>query len=79
MRVSLCWNHSKICLFRPRSGEGRFVVTGSGNYSFNAEIEQYEVWNDAGLYKWLRETFERRCFENVSSKTKVWGRGDETL
>lgn len=72
MRVSLCWNHSKICLLKTSSGDA-FVVTGSGNYSFNAEIEQYEIWNSPSLFDWLRETLEKRCFQSAGMKTKIWG------
>lgn len=75
MRVSLCWNHSKVLL--ARSGDKRFVLTGSGNFSFNAEIEQYEVWNNAELYDWNYKTLNRRCFDERGQKShQVWGEDD---
>lgn len=72
MRVSMCWNHSKIAL--ADTGAEKYVLTGSGNYSFNAEIEQYAIWNDADLFDWLREVLEDRCFVQRTRKSqKVWG------
>jgi hypothetical protein len=72
-RVSLCWNHSKVALLA--AGHHRIVITGSGNYSFNAEIEQYEVWNDPALFAFMQETLNRRCFlePRRNKRHKIWG------
>lgn len=72
-RISMCWNHSKVALAHMADGR-RFVVTGSGNYSFNAEIEQYEVWADAALHEWLRDVLDQRTFRDRSVRRHyVWG------
>jgi hypothetical protein len=72
-RVSLCWNHSKVALMA--AGDHRIVITGSGNYSFNAEIEQYEVWNDPDLFAFMQTTLNRRCFlePRRNRRHKIWG------
>lgn len=73
MRVSLCWNHSKVAI--ARTPAAAYLLTGSGNYSFNAEIEQYEVWADADLCDWTEDVLERRCFAEarMNQRHVVWG------
>lgn len=74
MRVSLCWNHSKIAIAAPSNSSARYMITGSGNFSWNAKLEQYEVWADAALCHWAREALEQRCFRQRHNKRhKVWG------
>lgn len=60
-RVALCWNHSKVSCLALADGR-RYVVTGSGNFSFNAETEQYEVWAGEEPYAWWRSVLEKRAF-----------------
>jgi len=50
---SLAYNHSKISLIK--SGDIYMVVTGSGNYSENDHIEEYQVLIDKGLYNFHKE------------------------
>lgn len=38
VRVSLCWNHSKLMLVRPSGSEARYMVSGSANFSHNAKL-----------------------------------------
>lgn len=77
MRVSLCWNHSKVALIAASDGQ-RFLITGSGNYSFNAELEQYEIWNSQPLYDWSLNVLERRCFSEarMNKMHKIWGKDE---
>ncbi len=43
------WNHSKITLVE--CGEHKYVIEGSGNWSENAQYEQYLFFNDERLYQ----------------------------
>lgn len=52
INVNYTWNHSKITLMR--SNENHFVVEGSGNFSENAQHEQYLFANDKQLYDFRR-------------------------
>jgi len=74
MRVALAWNHSKAALLEPSGGEAPVVITGSGNYSYNANTEQYVVLRDRDLHEWMREDLERRFYETrMNDRHKVWG------
>lgn len=46
--VHFAWNHSKITL--AQCGEQFFCIEGSGNWSENAQYEQYLFFNDNRLY-----------------------------
>jgi len=48
--VNLCfyWVHSKVHLLR--CGNDKFVIDGSGNFSMNAQIEQYNVFHSKKMY-----------------------------
>ncbi|MBC7382821.1 MAG: hypothetical protein H7296_07465 [Bacteroidia bacterium] len=48
INVSFNWNHSKITAMR--TAEDYFVVEGSGNFSENAQHEQYIFLNDKNVY-----------------------------
>lgn len=52
IEVSFSWNHSKVTTMR--SGENYFVVEGSGNFSENAQYEQYIFMNDKTVYDFRR-------------------------
>lgn len=41
-------NHSKITAIR--CGDHKYVITGSGNYSENAKIEEYQLVKSSALY-----------------------------
>lgn len=45
-------NHSKITAIR--CGEDKYVITGSGNYSENAKIEEYQMVKCSSLYEFHR-------------------------
>lgn len=47
--IRFAWVHAKVCLLRTKSAY--YVVEGSGNWSENAQIEQYTVANSEGLYR----------------------------
>lgn len=63
-KVVFCWNHAKIAL--ASVGNDRYVIEGSGNFSNNAEIEQYLYENNRASYdfhrSWLTDVIfnERR-------------------
>lgn len=46
--VHYAWNHSKITLVE--AGERFFCIEGSGNWSENAQHEQYVFFNDKRVY-----------------------------
>lgn len=58
--VKYAWNHSKIAL--ARSMENYFVFEGSGNFSENAQYEQYILLNSKNVYE-----FRRSCIEHFNS------------
>ena len=79
MRVALAWNHSKVDLLEPKTDAAPVVITGSGNYSYNANTEQYVVFRDPHLHEWLRSDLERRFYETrMNDRHKVWGGSDGT-
>jgi hypothetical protein len=48
IRVYYAWNHAKISLIR--IGDQHFVVEGSGNWSENAQHEQYVFVNSKKIF-----------------------------
>jgi len=52
-----CYNHSKI--IGVQSNTQNIVIEGSGNFSYNTNIEQYTIDNDLELFnfhlKWIKE------------------------
>ena len=60
--VSYGWNHSKITLIQ--NSVGYFVIEGSGNYSENAQHEQYMFLNSKNLYM-----FRKTCIQSVQNGT----------
>jgi hypothetical protein len=55
--VHYAWNHSKITLVN--TGQHYFVVEGSGNWSENAQYEQYLFFNHRPLFD-----FRLNCITN---------------
>jgi len=47
---NLCfyWVHSKVHLIK--CGEDKFVIDGSGNFSMNAQVEQYNIFHSKELF-----------------------------
>ena len=60
--VSYGWNHSKITLIQ--NAQGYFVIEGSGNYSENAQHEQYMFMNSQPLYM-----FRKACIQSIQNGT----------
>lgn len=52
IKVNYCWNHSKVTLMK--TNDHHFVVEGSGNFSENAQHEQYLFTNNQMLYDFRR-------------------------
>jgi len=53
----IAYLHAKVTLFK--ADENYYVLTGSGNYSENDHIEEYQMYNDKGLYefheRWVKD------------------------
>lgn len=58
-RVIYGWNHSKITLVQ--TSLGYFVIEGSGNFSENAQFEQYLFLNSPIVYE-----FRKNCITNIN-------------
>ncbi|WP_049037526.1 hypothetical protein [Elizabethkingia anophelis] len=54
--VKYYWNHSKVCLIK--AGEFHLVLEGSGNWSENAQLEQYTFTNHDEVYNFRKTIFE---------------------
>jgi len=54
--VSYAWNHSKVCMMH--TGEGHYLVEGSGNFSENAQYEQYVFMNSQSVYTFRKEMID---------------------
>lgn len=59
-RCNLCfyWVHSKVHLIK--AGNDKFVIDGSGNFSMNAQVEQYNIFHSDEMFDFdynLSETF----------------------
>jgi len=48
--VNLCfyWVHSKVHLIK--CGDDKFVIDGSGNFSMNAQVEQYNIFHSEKMF-----------------------------
>jgi len=57
IKVNYAWNHSKITLVN--TADHYFVIEGSGNWSKNAQYEQYIFFNNEKLYN-----FRLNCITN---------------
>ncbi len=53
VNVKYTWNHSKVSMIRSQGNY--FIVEGSGNYSENAQFEQYIFLNNEEVYKFRKE------------------------
>jgi len=47
------WVHSKVHLIQ--CGDEKFVIDGSGNFSMNAQVEQYNIFNSEKLFDFDKE------------------------
>lgn len=50
------WNHSKVSLIKTK--EFWLILEGSGNWSENAQVEQYVFANDENVYNFRKQIFE---------------------
>jgi len=57
------WNHAKIALVA--IGDNRFVIEGSGNFSSNAEIEQYVFENNPTAYEFHKDWINDALFHDM--------------
>lgn len=55
MKVLYAWSHAKVCLMKTH--DNYFVIEGSGNWSENAQYEQYVLANSKGVYDFRMELF----------------------
>ena len=53
--VNYSWNHSKVTLIR--SQHNYYIVEGSGNFSENAQFEQYIFLNNETVYRFRKDAF----------------------
>lgn len=55
------WNHSKVTLIKAVLEEQEFnlVMEGSGNWSENAQLEQYTITNHPEVYDFYKTMFEK--------------------
>lgn len=59
-QVQYSWNHSKVTLIHIKLEEQEFhlVLEGSGNWSENAQIEQYTLTNSPEVFHFFRGLFD---------------------
>lgn len=55
MKVLYAWSHAKVCLMKTH--DFYYVIEGSGNWSENAQYEQYVLTNSKGVYDFRMELF----------------------
>lgn len=53
--VNYAWSHAKVCLLKTE--DDYYVIEGSGNWSENANYEQYVFANSKGLYEFRKKLF----------------------
>lgn len=61
IRAKYFWNHSKVTLAKIKLEDftAHLVLTGSGNWSENAQLEQYTLTNSEEVYNFFKEMFEK--------------------
>lgn len=55
LKVVYAWSHAKVCLMKTH--DSFYVIEGSGNWSENAQYEQYILANSKGVYDFRMELF----------------------
>lgn len=55
-KVKYYWNHSKVCLIK--AGDFHLTLEGSGNWSENAQLEQYTLTNHEEVFDFRKTIFE---------------------
>jgi hypothetical protein len=61
--VKLAWVHAKVCLLETH--HAHFVVEGSGNWSDNAQYEQYAWFNCKETYDFRNKLFTETKYKNL--------------
>lgn len=61
IKTKYYWNHSKVTLIKAVLEEQEFhlVMEGSGNWSENAQLEQYTITNSKEVYDFFKKMFEK--------------------
>lgn len=62
IEVNYAWNHSKVCIMK--TDNNHFIVEGSGNWSENAQYEQYLFANSQGMYDFRMKLFTETKLRN---------------
>lgn len=60
VNLAFYWVHSKVHLLE--AGGQKFVIDGSGNFSMNAQVEQYNVFNSEELFNFDLEICDNFFF-----------------
>src|SRR5690606_5621600 len=55
IKVLYAWVHAKVCIMRTE--HNNFIVEGSGNWSENAQLEQYLFTNSLDAYEFRKKLF----------------------
>jgi len=55
LKVVYAWSHAKVCLMKTH--DNYYIIEGSGNWSENAQYEQYILANSKGVYDFRMELF----------------------
>lgn len=61
IKTKYYWNHSKVTLIKAVLEEQEFhlVMEGSGNWSENAQLEQYTITHSKEVYDFFKTMFEK--------------------
>ena len=61
IKTKYYWNHSKVTLIKAVLDEQEFhlVMEGSGNWSENAQLEQYTITHSKEVYDFFKTMFEK--------------------
>lgn len=55
VNVLFSWVHAKVCIMETKTNH--YIVEGSGNWSENAQYEQYTFANSKGLFEFRKQLF----------------------
>lgn len=64
VNVLFSWVHAKVCILETKNDH--YIIEGSGNWSDNAQYEQYVFGNSKAVYEFRKELF---------TNTKIISRG----
>jgi hypothetical protein len=72
-RCNLCfyWVHSKVHLLK--CGGDEFVIDGSGNFSMNAQVEQYNIFHSKQMFEFDKKMSDEFFFgEKLRKKHEIF-------